>query len=64
MFTPKNRDESGAFIKVPAAMRRYNMCREKTVQLAREAEAYIRYGNVVLINTKRCDDFLVGQYTE
>lgn len=64
MFTPKCRDEGGAFIKVALAVKRYNMSREKVVALAREAEAYIKYGNIALINTKKCDEYLVKEYTE
>lgn len=64
MFTPKCRDEDGAFIKVAMAVKRYNMSREKVVALAREAEAYIKYGNIALINAKKCDEYLIKEYTE
>lgn len=64
MFTPKCRDEEGTFIKIPMAEKCYNMCRERVVALAKEAQAYIKYGNVVLINVKKCDEYLIKEYTE
>lgn len=64
MKTPKCRDENGMFIKIPMAVKRYNMCREKVIALAKEAEAYIKYGNVILINAEKCDEYLVKEYTE
>ena len=55
MIKPTRRSKDGVFITKEMATERYNLGRDSVMQLAKEAEAIIRYGRRVLIDTEKCD---------
>lgn len=64
MIKPTRRSKDGVFITKEMATERYNLGRDSVMQLAKEAEAIIRYGRRVLIDTEKCDSYLRKEYTE
>lgn len=58
------RSKDGVFITKEMAIERYNLGRDRVMQLAEEARAVIRYGRRVLIDTEKCDSYLRREYTE
>lgn len=59
-----NRSKDGVFITKEQAVERYNLGRDRMMDLANEAGAVIRYGRRVLIDTVKCDEYLRREYTE
>lgn len=64
MIKAKNRSKDGVFITKDMAIERYNLGRDRVMDLANEAGAVIRYGRRVLIDTEKCDSYLRREYTE
>lgn len=59
-----NRNDEARFITPTMAMSRYNLCRNIIIEIAREANALIKYGRTVRIDTKKFDDYFTSQYSE
>ena len=59
-----NRSKDGVFITKEQAVERYNLGRDRMMDLANEAGAVIRYGRRVLIDTVKCDEYLRREYSE
>ena len=64
MNKPQYLNEEAPFITVEMAKSRYNLCKEKIVQLAKESGALIRYGRTTRVNVKKLDDYFIKEYTE
>lgn len=64
MVKATNRSKDGVFITKEMAIERYNLGRDRVMDLANEAGAVIRYGRRVLIDTEKCDNYLRREYTE
>ena len=64
MNKPQYLNDEAPFITVEMAKSRYNLCKEKIMQLAKESGALIRFGRTVRINVKKLDDYFIKQYTE
>ena len=64
MIRAKHRSKDGVFITKDMAIERYNLGRDRVMDLANEAGAVIRYGRRVLIDTEKCDSYLRKQYGE
>lgn len=59
-----NRSKNGVFITKEQAEERYNLGRDRMMDLARESGSIIHYGRRVLIDTVRCDEYLRREYSE
>ena len=64
MAKAKHRSKDGVFITKEQAVERYNLGRDRMMDLANEAGAVIRYGRRVLIDTVKCDEYLRREYSE
>ena len=64
MVKAKRRSKDGVFITKEQAEERYNLGRDRVMDLANEAGAVIRYGRRVLIDTVKCDEYLRREYSE
>lgn len=51
------RNEDGEYLTVSMAMKRLNMCRLKTINLASEANALFRYGKSQRINWDKLNEY-------
>lgn len=59
-----NRNENAEFITVRMAMKELNLCRTSTVQIAREAGALFRYGNLQRIDWAKLSSYFKEKYIE
>lgn len=64
MRKSNHRNNEGLFVTKDMAAERYNLGVARVMDLAREAEAIIKYGRRVLIDTEKCDAYLRKEYTE
>lgn len=58
------RNDSGEYLTVPITMRKLNMCRSKTVKIAADAGALIRYGKSQRINWNKLDGYIQANCIE
>lgn len=60
----KEKEKKTMFYTREMAMEYFHLGRDKTMALAREAGAVIKYGRRVLIDIEKCADYLQREYTE
>ncbi len=58
------RNEDARFVTPEMAKNRYNLCRKTVIAIAKEANAIIKYGRTVRIDTKKFDEYFTSQYGE
>ena len=63
-YMTQGREIKTKFYTREMAMEYFHLGRDRTMDLAREAGAVIRYGRRVLIDIEKCESYLRREYTE
>lgn len=58
------RNNNARFVTPEMAKRRYNLCRENIIKLAKESGALVKYGRSVRVDVEKMDAYLINEYAE